>query len=241
VLSFQTPPDFEGTPRIALIGPGKEIELNKLFLTVNGDEDVQLEASDAMFGDPPDPTLRRIGDFKVAPPRFPNMTMTGVLTGSRFQPNDNIFVNGSLANKSADCRKDLCIITFAPQETDYLTVTISPVNGGERSVSKTFVNPSNLSIISASVVSYEPENASRPGILTVKLDGSGFKEDLEVTILKSEGNPDIPRRIVASAGQMFLKITRPEAVVNINVRDPANNRVVSAVVVRPEPPKEERK
>jgi hypothetical protein len=35
---------------------------------------------------------------------------------------------------------------------------------------------------------------------------------------------------------MFLKITNPEAVVQIEVLDPANNRIVSAVVVRPEPP-----
>lgn len=166
--------------------------------------------------------------------------MTGVLTGSKFKPTDNIFVNGSPATKGS-CRKDLCIITFAPQETDFLTVTISPISDDEKAVSKTFVNPSNLSIISASVVSFEPQEGSRDAVLTVKLDGSGFKENLEVTIIKSEGKPVEPKTVVASAGQMFLKVTQPEAVVNINVRDPANNRVVSAVVVRPDPPAKEKK
>ena len=236
VLSFQTPPDVEGIPRIAMIGPGKEVELNKLLLTINGNEDMQLDNAEAMFGDPPDPNLRRIGDFKVAPTGAGSSTMTGVLTGSRFKSDDNIFVNGSPATKTSSCRKDLCIFTFTPQQTDYLTVTISPASADEKSISKTFLNPSNLSIISASVVSYEPEEGPRPGVLTVKLDGSGFKEDLLVTIPKPEGDPDKPRKIVTSTGQMFLKIIRPEAVVHINVTDTANNRVVSAVVVRPEPP-----
>ena len=241
IVSFQTPPNFEGIPRIAIVGPGREIELNKLLLNVNGEEDVQLEGSDRMFGDPPDPTLRRIGDFKVAPTGggSTTTTMTGVLSGSGFKPGDNIFVNGAPATK-VSCRKDLCIVTFPPQQTDFLTVTISPVADGERAISKTFVNPSNLSIISASAVSYEPEEGSREAVLTVKLDGSGFKESLRVEIVKSEGRPVEPRIIVASSGQMFLKITRPEAVVHINVRDPADNRVVSAVVVRPEPPPKEK-
>lgn len=241
VLSFQTPPDFEGIPRIAMIGPGKEVELNKLLLTINGDEDTQLDNAEAMFGDPPDPNLRRIGDFKVAPTGTGSTTNTGVLSGSRFKSDDNIFVNGSPATKTSSCRKDLCIVTFAPQQTDYLTVTISPASPDEKSISKTFLNPSNLTIISASVVGYEPDEGSRPGVLTVKLDGSGFKEDLLITVPKSEGDPDRPRKIVTSAGQMFLKIIRPEAVVHINVTDTANNRVVSAVVVRPEPPKPEKK
>jgi hypothetical protein len=241
VVSFQTGPDFVGTPRIGLIGPGKSVELNKLNLTVNGQEDTQLASAEQMFGDPPDKTLRRIVDFKVAPTPPPNTAMRGVLSGSRFKPDDRIFVNGALAAKTSDCRTDLCIVRFPPQQTDYLTVTISPAIGDEKAVSKTFINPTNLSIISASVVSYELEEASHPAILSVKLDGSGFREDLDVRIIKSEGPPDIPKRIVASAGQMFLKVAKPEAVVHISVTDPANNREVSAIVVRPEPPPKDKK
>lgn len=244
IVSFQTPADFKGIPKIAIIGPGREIELNRLPLTINDVEDARLDDSPTMFGEEPDPpgsTLRRIADFKVAATGRGSTTMTGVLTGSRFKPSDNIFVNGLLATKTPSCRKDLCIVTFAAQETDFLTVTISPVNDDEKVVSKTVLNPSNLSIISASVVSYEPQEGSRDAVLTVKLDGSGFNEDLKVSIIRSEGRPVEPRIIVASAGQMFLKITQPEAVVHINVRDPANNRVVSAVVVRPEPPPKEKK
>jgi hypothetical protein len=77
------------------------------------------------------------------------------------------------------------------------------------------VNPSNLRIISGSVVSFEPQEGSRDAILTVKLDGSGFNDSLDVSIIRSEGRPVEPRVVVASAGQMFLKITQPEAIVHI--------------------------
>jgi hypothetical protein len=90
-----------------------------------------------------------------------------------------------------------------------------------------------LSIISSAVVKYTAKEGTNPDVLTVKLDGSGFKESLAVRIVKSTGPPEIPQKIVPSPGQMFLKITSPEAVVQIEIQDPANNRVVSAVVVRP--------
>lgn len=248
VISFEMGPDYEDTPRIELIGPGKAVQLNRLFLTINGVEDSQLDGSDQMFGFPPDPLLRRITDFKVTPPTSGSTTMTGVLTGSRFQPGDRIFVNGSLATPVTtvvpatpttpartitECRRDLCIVNFERQETDFLTVTITPAAGNEKAVTKTFLNPTSLSIISSSVVKYTAKEGTNPDVLTVKLDGSGFKESLSVRVIKSAGFPDIPQKIVPSAGQMFLKITSPEAVVQIEVQDPANNRIVNAVVLRP--------
>jgi len=242
VLSFKLAPDFEGTPRIGLIGPGRSIVINRLDLTVNGVEDTQLDSADAMFGSPPDSTLRRITDFKVAPTGPHTNRMRAVLTGSRFKSNDDIYINGSLVVPAPNCRKELCIVEFDAQETDYLTVTISPVDAKEKVVSKTFLNPTNLSIISASVVNFEPGDGTRPAILTVKLDGSGFREDLIVSVIKSSGPPpDRPNKIVASAGQMFLKIVDPEAAVHIKVTDPSNNRVVSAIVVRPQAPPPEEK
>jgi hypothetical protein len=246
VISFETGPDYEDTPRIELIGPGKAIEINGLSLNVNGVEDTRLRDAPAMFGSPPDPTLRRIADFKVTPPPLGSTRMTGVLTGTRFQSTDRIFINGSLATPVTtlpsgspppppitECRKDLCIVTFERQETDFLTVTITPAAGTEKAISKTFLNPTNLSIISSAVVKYTAKEGTNPDVLTVKLDGSGFKESLAVRIVKSTGPPEIPQKIVPSPGQMFLKITSPEAVVQIEIQDPANNRVVSAVVVRP--------
>jgi hypothetical protein len=40
---------------------------------------------------------------------------------------------------------------------------------------------------------------------------------------------------------MFLKIVSPEPIVQINIKDPANNKIVSAVVVRPDLPTKEKK
>jgi hypothetical protein len=238
VISFNMPNDYRGTPRIGLIGPGRTLELNELFLTINDAEDLQLSSYKKMFGPEPDPTLRRIGDFKVAPLTGVANRMSGVLTGANFKfETDTIFVNGAPADKvPGTCRDDLCIVHFDTQETDYLTVTISPAAAKERTVSKTFLNPRNLSIISVAVASYVPAEPPNDNVLTVKLEGSGFKETLQVSVVKSDGTEDRPQKIVPSAGQMFLKIRNPEAIVQINVVDPATNRIVTAVVARPEPP-----
>jgi hypothetical protein len=238
VISFRMPNDFTGSPRISVIGPGKSIELNKLFLTINGDEDAQLDSAEMMFGDPPDSTLRRIADFRVSPPQPGIPDTLGVLTGSRFKPGDTFHVNGEQATALPGCRSDLCILKFRAQTADFLTVTISPADPKERAVSKTFVNPTNLSIISASAVSYTPQECPRVGVMTVKLDGSGFKPELEIVV---EGGNLAPDRTIPSSGQMFLKIMDPEPVVHLNVRDKSSNRTVSAVVVRPEPPPKEKK
>ena len=240
IVSFHMPGDYKGTPRIGVIGPGRTIELNKLSLTINYDEDLQLDSYKKMFGPEPDSNLRRIVDFKVAPLGGPALLTRGVLTGGKFAPTDKIFVNGAPATNvpgifGATCRPDVCIVDFATQDTDYLTVTVAPDSASEKAVSKTFVNPRNLMIISASVVSYEDD------ILSVKLEGSGFKQTIEVIISRSDGTEDrVPLKIVPSAGQMFLKIAKPEPVVQIDVVDPATNRRVTAVVARPEvPPKPE--
>lgn len=244
VISFRMPNDFIGSPRIAVIGPGKSIELNKLFLTVNGEEDVQLDSADQMFGDAPDTTLRRITDFRVSPPQPmsppqpPKTETLGVLTGSRFKPGDTYHVNGQPAVPQGNCRSDLCILKFPTQTADFLTVTISPADPKERAVTRTFVNPTNLSIISAVAVSYTPPEGSRPGHMTVKLDGSGFKPDLKITL---EGGTLAPEKTVPSSGQMFLKVLDPESVVHISVKDETSNRTVSAVVARPEAPPKEKK
>ena len=240
VISFKLPASATGTPRITIIGPGRSVDLNNLYLTINGQDDSQLSNSDEMFGAAPESTLRTISDFKVAPTQNSTTKTTGVLTGKKFKPDDHIYVNGSLTEPDEPCRTDLCIVKFDKQSTDSLTVTISPLDPKEKTVSKTFANPANVSIISATVVSYLEEQP-QTNVLTVRLDGSGFKESLKVVIQKSDGSTPSPTMIVPSAGQMFLKIASPEPIVQINILDPANNKIVSAVVVRPDLPTKEKK
>ena len=241
VISFNMPKDFIGFPRIALIGPGKEIELNKLHLNINGVDDAQLEFSDDyMFGAKHDPPSRSIDDFKVVPAQSPGGMMTGVLSGGKFSDTDTIYVNGYPAKKStrspdatpeSKCdRADLCILKFPAQGTDFLTVTISPEDEKEEAVSRTFVNPTTLSIISASIVSSQPGDDHHPAMLTVKLDGSGFKGTLDVSF---DDTGTLQKKIVPSSGQMILEIAAPKSVVQIIIRDPDNNKSVSTVVVSP--------
>ena len=231
VISFNMPAAFKATPKIVLIGPSRGVELNKLYLNVNGDDDTQLESAEWMFGDPPSEASRTIADFKVAP--APGFGMTGVLSGGKFKPTDTIYVNGYRAKgPGTPCQRlDLCLLPFPAQETDFLTVTVSPASEDEEAVSRTFVNPTTLGIISASVVSSEAGDADNPPVLTIKLDGSGFRNTLDV---RANGVP-VPdeMKLVTSAGQMILKITSPEPVVQITLTDPANNKSISTVIATP--------
>jgi hypothetical protein len=232
VVSFTMPPEFTRSPRIALIGPSREIELNKLYLNINGEDDIQLDSAEWMFGKPPTEASRSIADFKVAPATDPTQGMTGVLSGGKFKDTDTIYVNGHEAKPAgiACKRPDLCIVSFPVQGTDFLTVTVSPKNSEEEAVSRTFVNPTYLSIISASVVSSNGGDNTHPPVVTVKLDGSGFKNTLNVDF---DGTGTLQRKTVPSSGQMILDIASPKSVVQIILRDPDSNKSVSTVVVSP--------
>lgn len=237
VVSFNMPPDFTGFPRISLVGPGKAIEINRLHLNINGDDDTQLDSSEYMFGKQPNEASRSIADFKVAPATTPNQ-MTGVLSGGKFKATDTIYVNGVEAKISGSpCKRpDLCLLTFRAQETDFLTVTVSPADNEEEAVSRTFVNPTTLSVISASIVSSE-EDATHTTVLTVRLDGSGFKNTLNV---RFDNTGTLKKKTVTAPGQMVLEITNPSPMVSITLQDSANNKSVSTVVVLP-PPKAKEK
>jgi predicted nucleic acid-binding Zn-ribbon protein len=232
VISFNMPPDFVGSPRVGLVGPGKAIELNRLYLNINGTDDTQLEGAEWMFGKPPTEASRSIADFKVAPAPDPQNGMNGVLSGGKFKDTDTIYVNGHEAKRAgiACQRPDLCIVSFPVQGTDFLTVTVSPQDKDEEAVSRTFVNPTYLSIISSSVVSSDKGDDKHPPVVTVKLDGSGFKNTLNVDF---DGTGTLQKKTVPSSGQMILDIVSPKSVVQIILKDPDNNKTVSTVVVSP--------
>jgi hypothetical protein len=227
-------PEYKGTPVIAVIGPGKEIELNKLNLNINGKEDAQLSSA-FMFGPPPREASRTIADFKVAPGSATGQ-LTGVLSGGEFKTTDTVYINGFEAkNKTTPCKRlDLCLLTFPSQDTDYLTVTVAPDEATEEAVSRTFVNPTSLSIISTTVVSSDDGDPTHTAVLTVKLDGSGFKSALTAKANDVEIPPN--RVLLTSSGQMILQLLSPERVTKITLKDPDNNKIVSTVIVRPESP-----
>jgi hypothetical protein len=230
VISFNMPTDFAGFPRISIVGPGKAIELNTLHLNINGNDDAELDASDYMFGKQPSEASRSIADFKVAPAQPGSGQMTGVLSGGKFQPTDLFFVNGAKAVAKYCPRPDLCILTFPVQPTDFLTLTVSPEAENEEAVSRTFVNPTTLSIISSSIVAYDKGDATHKALLTVRLDGSGFRNPLDIGI---DGAEAAPVKLVSSPGQIILGLSSPGPVVKITLTDPDSNKSVSAVVLRP--------
>jgi hypothetical protein len=102
VISFKHP--GKGTPVITLMGPGKSIDLNSLYLTVNGERNKRLrefDATSAVFAEPPKPpappkppvklAIRDFNVFRVSPDS--NMAFA-VLTGTKFDVNTQVFING---------------------------------------------------------------------------------------------------------------------------------------------------
>lgn len=243
VISFKMHDGFKaGTPRIALIAPGKAIEINTLNLTVNGRDDVKLDDSDFMFGRRPAEATRSISDFKTAPdpanrPNRANQRSIGIVTG-KFEADDTFYVNGTLAEKqlrpgsnppARSCKTaNLCIIEFPTQQTDLLTVTVVPsaTSQDKDAISKTFINPVQLRIINASVASYD----KTAKVLTVVLDGSGYDDSIEVTV-NMPGS--VERRLTPSNGQMILEIKSPAPIVHITLRDRFTNNAVSTIVATP--------
>jgi hypothetical protein len=230
-----------GTPRIALIAPGKAIEINTLNLSVNGVDDVKLDDSPWMFGRPTAEAPRFISDFKAAPdprnrPNHAGQQSIGVVSG-KFESDDTFYVNGTLAQKQLvpgsqterACKTaNLCIIEFPSQQTDLLTVTVVPGTASQDkdAISRTFVNPVQLRIINASVARYDKDGK----ILTVVLDGSGYDDSIDVAV-NSPGT--IERRLTPSNGQMILEIKTPAPIVHITLRDRFTNNAVSTIVATP--------
>jgi hypothetical protein len=238
VISFKMPDGYKGTPKITLVAPGKAIEINNLYLNVNGSDETKLDEADLMFGRRPSEAPRSINDFKVAPDptnaaNTPVPQMIGVVTG-KYEVGDSFYVNGSLATiDNGSCKtNNLCIIRFPIQKTDFLTVTIVPGNKTQEAISKTFVNPSQLKIINATVARFKKSANNAPAVLTVKIDGSGFSSAVIPTV-NAPASIDLEKTLITSSGQMVVEIISPTPVVNITLTDKNTNNSVSTVVMTP--------
>jgi Mg2+ and Co2+ transporter CorA len=234
VISFKMPDGSKpGTPRITLIAPGKAIEINNLNLSVNGRDDSKLDEFDFMFGKRPGEIPRSINDFRVAPDPAGSFTTIGVVTG-KFVNGDDFYVNGSLAAiDGGKCKTvNLCIIKFPNQQTDMLTVTAAPQDEKEEAVSKSFVNPVQLRITKAAVANFVKATDTKPSMLTVVIDGSGFSD----AVIAAVNVPaSIERRLTPTSGQMVLEIKSPPPVVHILLTDKNTNYTVSTIVETPGP------
>ncbi|HEX8737696.1 MAG TPA: hypothetical protein VF721_20355, partial [Pyrinomonadaceae bacterium] len=101
VASFTMPEDFEGTPTITLITPGRAVDLNWLKIKINGNKEktTLLDAAtvEPMFGKDWLPPLR-IDSAEAFPTAGAGATV--IITGAGFKSGDEIFINGVQISKT---------------------------------------------------------------------------------------------------------------------------------------------
>ena len=243
VFSFKMPADYEGTPTITLVAPGKAIDLNWLTnISINEDREPATLASEnpnacatppgpgcvhlakPMFSSDPPPQFRidRVEAFRNS-----GRQMSVLITGSGFASVQNVFVNGSPQPGAAILSPTLISVPNiqAPFD-DNVQVTLK---AGEKTLNAEGVaNPLQLKVDKVTVVSYEEASKGKPGVLVVKIEGRGFTPGL----LSS------PRKVVlnvASSTEAFLTIPNPNQTEVVTLRDPVTNISVSTVVGRKPP------
>ena len=237
------PPDFDETPTITLIAPGKAIDLNWLDnISINGVPNSTLLGDNKrkcsatrpppcvtiaapMFRGAPGPPPLRIDSVDV----FRNVSggmLTAIVTGAGFNSTHKLFVNGvDVGVSPATSTLWQAQIPAPPDATIQATLSTS-----EKTIkSKPVDNPAFLSVRRVSVVSYEAANGKTPAFLVVRIEGSGFNDAMTASV---SGRARIEELIVSSSTEATLTIKNPGAAEVVTLTDPRTNLSVKAVVTR---------
>jgi subtilisin-like proprotein convertase family protein len=241
VFSFKMPDDYEGTPTITLVAPGKAIDLNWLtnihineidgFATLsdrsknvckNGNTLNCITVAESMFaGDP----VRPFRIDKVEAFRNLRRNMNVLINGAGFKTVQKVFINGF--DRTTDATVVSPTLISAPNIPapfdDNIQVTL--VADDKTLNASAVVNPLQLVIDKVTVISYEEASKGKAGVLVVRIEGRGFTPGLQLA----------PRKIrlsVTSTTEAFLTIPNPRQTEVVTLRDPVTNVSVSTVIGR---------
>jgi hypothetical protein len=239
VFTFRMPDAYRGTPNITLIGPGKSVDLNilrNLWIRDGVKQDDQgnvVPISGAslssngvagMFG--PAPSLS-ITDVQVLSTSPNSPRVVALVTGTGFSETDSVYVNGEELTGAAKQFKSSSLyrLFFNPPAGDELRITMA--RGGE-TVTKPAPNPAALKITNAFVLSYEPPARKKPGVMLVRLEGSGFHAGLQP-------GQDAPhwQLVSASPREMVVRFLDPGPTVAVTLADTITGGSASTSVQRP--------
>ena len=245
VFTFRMPEDFEGTPTITLVAPGKAIDINWLDNIGINEYSVATLASQndrackkdsdmgcvhlapPMFSSDPPPELRidRVEAF-----RNTGGNMNVLITGSGFKGEHKVlkvFINGSFQPAANVESTTLISATTIPAPTDD-NIQVTLVVDNKTLNAAAVVNPLQLKVDKVTVVSYEPATKGQAGVLVVRIEGRGFNSGLQ----------SFPRKIrlnVASSTEAFLTIPNPNQTEIVTLHDPVTKIDVSTVIGRKPP------
>ena len=234
VAVFEKPNGKDGTqPIITLTAPGKAKILNTMNLYINNTRNTTLAQSALMFGKrPADKDRFRIDKVEIFRSRVPHF-LTATLRGDGFQDAagnsalGRVLVNGTSAVSYTVDSQSHMRIDFRIPADENIRVTLVTQNANpaqvETAISDPVPNPARLRVNNVSVVSYEPGGEDEPGTLVVKIEGSGFSDELRSSL---------GELAVKSAGEAILKITQPEAAAVVILTDRATGQQVRTVITR---------
>lgn len=231
--------DFESTPTITIVAPGKAIDLNRLTnLRINDNfndhRSVSLHSRDvrSMFGTKTihKPMIRIDG---VAVFRRNADTLIALITGAGFANNQSILINGNSFSTSP-ISPSLWQVAFAVPQHDK-TIEVSLVAGDETFKSDPVPNPAFVSKNEAKLTSNTPylgitevKFVSFEGnVLVVEITGYGFNKELV---------PSTGELAVMSPTKAFLKIEKPEPAVTVRLTDEKTKSFTETVITRTPPP-----
>ena len=245
VFAFKMPDDYEGTPTITLVAPGKAIDLNWLtnvhINDIDGFATLSSSSKNACQKGQPPPKCVTVADLmfagdpvktfridKVEAFRNSGRHMNVLITGAGFDAVQKVFINGfDPANGVTIVSPTLIRADDIPAPFDD-NIQVTLVAGDKTLNAAAVVNPLQLKIDKVTVVSYEEAGKGKSGVLVVRIEGQGFRPGLQL----------IPGRIrltVASATEAFLTIPNPRQTEVVTLRDPVTRVSVSTVIGRKPP------
>ncbi len=249
VLSFKMPDDFEDTPTITLIAPGRAVDINWFDdIAINGkfpatllpihDKDCKKVPQPAncvtiaarMFNGeqiPERPPFRIDG---IEAFRGDNGKVSVVVTGAGFDSaSTKTFVNGidKTASNPVQSKSLIVINDLDAMTSEKIQVTLA--NADKTIKSALIPNPAYLKVDKVTVVSYEGANGKKQAVLVVRLDGTGFPSGL------ISPNKKVIVTVTSST-EAYLRIQDPDAAEVVTLKDPVTKVTINTVVTR-KPPK----
>jgi len=233
IFSFKMPPEYQGTPSITLIAPGRGTDINLLRLEINGIRNVSLDKfPKKMFGHSSGPSDFRIDRVKVFRSRAAGKLIaqvSGAGFGSTAAELPQVLVNGSSDSTTPNfVSATLLTVEFPVPADEAVRVTLVSKKG-ETVESDSVANPASfLSVSDVEVVSYEPATEDDPtSALVVKITGTGFTDNLKATF--GEKTLDVA---VRSATEAVLAIPNPKAASIVTLEDTVTKQKVKIVATR---------
>jgi len=235
VAVFERPNGKDGTqPVLTLTAPGKAKILNTLRLLINGVPNVNLNAAATplMFGkragDKPGFRIDKVEVFRSGVRGY----LRAMITGAGFEDaQGNSAINRVIVNGGTQATYTVDSPThmraeFPVPSDENIRVTIISSQGNPTkltALSDPISNPARLRINNVSVVSYANASDDEPATLVVKIEGSGFTDQLRSSL---------GQLAVKSATEAILKLTDPEAAALVVLTDRETGQRVETIITR---------